>query len=260
MCRSLRISRTASMRIRSPRGSSTYRSGCERRSTRACPPSSSEAKATAVARLPTPAGPWKRYACAGPSASAAASRRFASPCSGRLSKAVKDLAPDLVRWAAAVDGDDPVGKELRDLAVGAVDARAEVVVLALDPVPARRHPARGELRVDKEQVRAIREHSARRVQVELQDALEAEAARDPLVGERGVEVAVADDVRPAGERRRDHGLDELGAGRGKERRLGPRGHVALVQEHLADAFTELGSARLAREDDLTAVRRESLRE
>src|SRR5947208_174989 len=172
MCRSRRISRTASIRICSPSGSSTYRSGCVRRPTRGSPPRSSEPNASASARFPTPAGPWKRYACAGPSASAAASRRFASACSGRLSKAVKDLAPDLVRWAAAVDGDDAVGKELRELAVGAVDARAEVVVLALDPVPARRHAAGGELRVYEEQVRAIREHCARRLQVELEDSPE----------------------------------------------------------------------------------------
>ncbi len=35
--------------------------------------SSSAAKARATVRLPTPAGPWKRYACEGPAASAAAS-------------------------------------------------------------------------------------------------------------------------------------------------------------------------------------------
>jgi argininosuccinate lyase len=52
--------RTASIRIWSPKGSSTYRSGCVRRSTRGSPPSSSDANASAVARLPTPAGPLKR--------------------------------------------------------------------------------------------------------------------------------------------------------------------------------------------------------
>ena len=38
-----------------------------------------------AARLPTPCGPWKRYACAGPSSSAASSSRFASCCSGTRS-------------------------------------------------------------------------------------------------------------------------------------------------------------------------------
>ena len=50
-----------------------------------------EAALFAAARFPTPGGPWKRYACAGPSASAARSRRFASACSGKLSKTSTDL-------------------------------------------------------------------------------------------------------------------------------------------------------------------------
>src|SRR3954471_19011760 len=134
MCRSRRISRTASIRIWSPSGSSTYRSGWERRSTRASPPSSSDANATAVARLPTPAGPWKRYACAEPSLRAAASRRFASSCSGTLSKLVEHLLGDLAWRPLAVDGRDPLREGLRELPVGGVDAGPEVVVLALDTV------------------------------------------------------------------------------------------------------------------------------
>ena len=47
-------------------------------------------------RLPTPGGPWKRYACAGPSASAASSSRFASACSGKPWKRVTHLLRDLV--------------------------------------------------------------------------------------------------------------------------------------------------------------------
>ena len=43
-----------------------------------------------------PDGPWKRYACAGPSASAARSSRFASCCSGTLSKAFTDLLRELL--------------------------------------------------------------------------------------------------------------------------------------------------------------------
>ena len=49
-------------------------SGCSARVV----PTSSRANAQASARLPTPCGPWKRYACAGPSSSAASSSRFAS--------------------------------------------------------------------------------------------------------------------------------------------------------------------------------------
>src|SRR5436190_1808821 len=127
MWRSRRNSRIASIRIWSPSGSSTYRSGCVRRSTRGSRPSNSEAKASAVARLPTPGGPWKRKACAGPWASAAASKPFASTCSGTLSKLIQDLARDLAGRARAVDGRDPLRERLRKLPVGLVDPGAELL-------------------------------------------------------------------------------------------------------------------------------------
>ena len=99
-----------------------------------------------------------------------------------------------------------------------------------------------------------------RVQVQLEHALEAEAARDPLVGERRVEVAVADHVGAALERRRDHVLDELRARRGEERRLGPGRDLALGEQQLAHPLAELGPAGLARGDDLAAVGGERLGE
>ena len=58
--------------------------------------------------------------------------------------------------------------------------------------------------------------------VQLEHGVDAEPARDALVGERRVDVAVADDRRAALERRPDHPLDELGARRREQRRLGPR--------------------------------------
>src|SRR5512144_2431772 len=150
MCRSRRSSRTASIRIWSPSGSSTYRSACERRSTRGSLPSSSAANASAVARLPTPAGPWKRYACASPSARAACRSRFASSCSGTLSKLVEHLLRDLARRARAVDGRDSLRKVLGQLPVGRVHTLPEAVRLALDPVAVLAHPPRRLLRVDEQ--------------------------------------------------------------------------------------------------------------
>src|SRR5215211_3065491 len=185
MCRSRRISRTASMRIWSPSGSSTYKSGCERRSTRGSPPSNSDANATAVARLPTSAGPWKRYACAEPSLSAAASRRFASSCSGTLSKLVEHLLGDLSCRSRAVDGRDPLREGRCELAVGGVDADAELFVLALDPVALVADATCGLPRVDQEEVGAVRQQPAGGMEVQVQHALEPETARDALVGERG---------------------------------------------------------------------------
>ena len=65
--------------------------------------------------------------------------------------------------------------------------------------------------------------------------VDAEPARDSLVGERRVDVAVADDVRAALERRPDHALDELGARGREQRRLGPRRHLGPVEQQLAHA-------------------------
>src|SRR5215210_2073722 len=260
MCRSRRISRTASIRIRSPSGSSTYRSGCERRSTRGSPPSSSEANATAVARLPMPAGPWKRYACAGPSASAAASRRLASACSGMLSKLANDLLRDLPWRPCAVDGGDPLREELRELAVRRVDPRAEVVVLPLDPVAALADATRRLHRVDQEQKGPVGKQPADRLQVELEHALQAEAAREALVGERGVDVAVADDVRSALEAGRDHVFDELRPRGEEQRRLGPGPDRRVGEQELADPLAELGAAWLTRPHHVPPVGGERLGE
>src|SRR5919199_262612 len=130
MCRSRRRSRIASMRIWSPSGSNTYRSGWARLSTRSGEPSSSAANATAAARLPTPGGPCSRYACAGPSASAARSRRFASGCSGKLSNLSTDLHGEVAGRLRAVERDHPLGKHRGQLPIGPVHGGAVVTARA----------------------------------------------------------------------------------------------------------------------------------
>src|SRR5438552_7098144 len=183
MCRSRRSSRIASMRIWSPSGSSTYRSGWARRSTRSGEPRSSAANAIAAARLPTPGGPWSRYACAGPSASAARSRRFASGCSGNVSKLSTDLDRDVSGRPAGVDGDDSPREELRELSVGTVEDDCEVSVGALDAVALLPSPLRL-LHLDGEEERAVRQQPADGREIQLQHAIDADAARDSLVRER----------------------------------------------------------------------------
>src|SRR5919106_3031999 len=102
--------------------------------TRSRSPSSSAAKAIAARRLPTPFGPWKRYACAGPSTSAARRRAFASSCSGSVSKLSTDGLGKLVGTLRPIDRDYALGEDLRKLTVGAVDLRGEFRALALDAV------------------------------------------------------------------------------------------------------------------------------
>ena len=109
--------------------------------------------------------------------------------------------------------------------------------------PAR--PARRNVRSGKE--------AARRREVQLEDAAHPEAACDSLVGDRRVDVAVADDPRAALVRRADHALDELRPCGRVERRLGPRRHVGAVEEELPDPLPDLRAARLARVDDVATV-------
>src|SRR5579884_3691698 len=130
MCRSRRSSLIASIRIISPSASSSYRSGWKSRVV----PISSRANARATSLFPTPGGPWKRYACAGPSRSAASSRRPASGCSEKRANALTDLLCDRLGGAAPVDGDDALRLGRRKRAVGGVDALLEALALALDAV------------------------------------------------------------------------------------------------------------------------------
>ena len=89
-------------------------------------------------------------------------------------------------------------------------------------------------------------------QVELEHEVEPEAARDPLVGERRVDEAVADDVGAARERRPDHLGGMLGARGGEQRRLRPRSHVRPVEDEPAQLLAELRAARFAGRDDLAS--------
>ena len=172
-----------------------------------------------------------------------------------LSKLVKNLAPDLSGGARAVDGDDSLGEGCGELLVGLSHALAETVVLALDPVAWVTAPPGRLFRVDDEQVRAVGEDPADRMEIELEHAVEPEPTRDSLIGERRVDVAVAHDVRATGKGRRDHLVDELGARGGEQRGLRPRRNLARAENQLADQLADLGSARLAGGDHV-AIRRE----
>ena len=79
---------------------------------------------------------------------------------------------------------------------------------------------------------------ADRGQVEVEHGVDPEPTRAALVGDRRVDVPVADDDGAARERRPDHLLDVLGARRGVQRRLGPRRDVAGVQDQVAHGLAE----------------------
>src|SRR5437867_9867539 len=103
-----------------------------------------------MSRLPTPGGPWKRYACASPSSSAARSKRFASGCSETFSNASKDLLGDFCGRAASVHRLDPLRKRFREQTISVGDLAAEATVLSLDPVAVLADPPRRLVRIDLE--------------------------------------------------------------------------------------------------------------
>src|SRR5438093_2509585 len=266
MCRSRRNSRIASIRIWSPSGSSTYRSGCARRSTRPrtrslamrseavaalparppAPPSSAPANPSAARRFPTPGGPWNRYACAGPSARAASSRRRASACSGKPWKPVTHLLRNLVRGRRGVEHRDPARKRRAQLPVGLVHLAQELVALALDPVTGRPRAALSLLGIDERQEGHVGKDASNRVHVQGEHAVDAEPARDSLVRARRIEVAIADDVSAPLQCGLDHLRDELRAGRREECRLGPGRDLGPAEDELADPLPDLGPAGLTR--------------
>src|SRR5919198_6738491 len=161
MCRSRRSARISSISTWSPTGSRTYKSGCVPRSTRPPSPISSAAKAVAARRLPTPGGPWKRYACAGPSASAAPSRPFASSCSGKLSKLIPDDSGQLGGGLRAVQRRDPVREHRGELAVGVVDGGLELEAFALNAVRNGTSPRERVLGCEQHEERAVGEQPPR---------------------------------------------------------------------------------------------------
>ena len=98
------------------------------------------------------------------------------------------------------------------------------------------------------------QQAARRLEVQLEHGVDAEAARDPLVGERRVDVAVAEHGGAASQGRCDHALDQLRARRGEQRGLGPGDDLLVaVEDDLPHGLAELGAARLARGHDFAAV-------
>jgi hypothetical protein len=107
---------------------------------------------------------------------------------------------------------------------------------------------------------AVGEEALEHRQVELEDPVEAEATRDSLVGERGIDVAVADHVRAPVEGGADHLGNVLCPGSREQRRLRPRGHRRPVQHQLANALSELGPTRLAGGHDLPPERGQVLLE
>src|SRR4029079_6324086 len=169
-----------SIRIIAPSASVTCRSGWVRPSTRRGAPRSAPASARAAGRFPTPAGPWEREACAGPSASAASSRRFASACSGMSANVVTDLRCDLGDASAAVDHDVALSEPCRQRQIRRRPAGPERRPGALDAIALVAHAGERGVDVDLDEERQIGKEAADGGQVEREHVLDPELAAGTL--------------------------------------------------------------------------------
>ena len=141
-----------------------------------------------------------------------------------------------------------------ELIVGGGHRALELDALGLEAVGAvarRREPrprasaSAGSIRSSN--VRSGRE-SAIATSFELLDEVYAEAARGTLVGDGGVDEAVADHVAAGRQRRRDQRAGRAGPRRAEEQHLGPRVEVERrVLEEVADALARRRAAGLAKE-------------
>ena len=199
----------------SPSASITCRSGCVLASTRRSSPSRAEANARAAARLPTPAGPWNRYACDGPSASAASNSRFACGCSGTSANVVTNLSCDLVRAAVPVDDDVPLGEALRERPVRVHDPRPELRAGALDPVALVADPRQRGLDVELDEERCDRA-AGRRPRSRLRSRMMSIPSPRPPPGRRRP-------CRGTGRRRRSRRARARVGSRRRRAARGPRG-------------------------------------
>jgi hypothetical protein len=163
------------------------------------------------------------------------------------------LLRDLFRRTHAVEHDDPLRESLRELAVSHVDATVEGLVLALQPVVLPADPDRDLGRIEQQEEGLVRHEPVDSDQVEVEHAVEPEPAPDPLVCDRRVDVAVADDCLASLERGPNDLLDVLRTGGRVEKRLRPGLDVAAVQDELADLLAELGAAGLARRENSLSV-------
>ena len=135
----------------------------------------------------------------------------------------------------------------------------EIQALALDPVGHAASTQR-DLRIDEHEHGPVRQQAVRRDEVELEHLVHAESARETLVGEGRVDVAVGDDVLAGVKRRRDHPARKLGACGREEGRLGPGGHVDSLEHQPPELLAQRRAAGLAGGDDLASLAAEGVRE
>src|SRR5262249_22534015 len=153
--------------------------------------------------------------------------------SEKWANVLTDLRRDLVGAGRAVEGDDALWELGGEPTEPLVRAPPELLALPLDSVRVTAAAPPRRVGIEQHEERPVRKEPVGAHQVELADAVFSEPARGALVGDGRVQVAVADDVVAARERRPDRVRDVVCPGRGVERGLGPGSHIVAVQDDLA---------------------------
>ena len=219
-------------------------------------PSSSPANATRAARLPTPGGPWKRYACAGPSRERRAEQALRL---GLLRKGLearpRTFSRELVGRRVAVErrrcargtSRRARGSRRRPRARKSSSSRSIRSRLVGERWRATR-------RVDEQEERPVGEQAARRREVQLEDGRRRRGrARSP--GRRATSRGSGRRARSA-PRASAGGSPRPPAARAPPRTVRPRPRgdlLVAVEDDVPHRLAELGAAGLARGDDLAAV-------
>src|SRR5215210_451378 len=267
------ISLACPMVVNDPWGRISVRSGCRPRSAlpsaATSPPATSAApNLSATILLPTPGGPWNRYAwetspdsSARPRSRSAVSfpstpsnllRRSSAIC---LTSILQPAQPthhhpgEILGRERGVEDFDPLGLETHELLESLLDTPHESRSYGLDPV--RRHPhfpgpPLSLILVEPQIECPVRHDGPHSVGVQSAYCLDPESSPEALVGETRVQVPLAKHVLAGLETREDRTPHEISAGRRVQVRLRPRVHLhPRVEDDLPDALGRRGAAGLA---------------
>ena len=163
------------------------------------------------------------------------------------------LRQDLLWGLLGVERADPLRLRLRQLIIGGGDGREETLALAFKAIwlePALALAGATRRGGHAQQEGAIGGQAACGQGVDRAHVLDAEAPRRALVGQRGVDEAVQQHRRAAGEQGYQELLYQLRARRGVEQRLCARAHPQRrILHQRADALGQRHPAGLAQEID-----------
>lgn len=121
--------------------------------------------------------------------------------------------------------------------------------LRVEPV-AGREAGKPDLGIEVEQKRSVGDEAPGGEPIGGADELGIEPARDGLVDESGIGVAVAQHPLPLGQSGTNEGGDVVRPVGKEQKELGGGGHVLAVKEDLADALTELPGSGLPSGDNI----------